>query len=182
MTPRARLALLLALVAAPVASWPQPALEYEVKAVLLERFARFVEWPAGALGAASEPFVISVLGEDPFDGLLEKAYAQRQIRGRPVVIRHPRSVAEIGRCHILFLPSRTPRAVVEGVARLRGMPILLVAEGAGAGEAGAHLSFYRDGDNVRFDANADALREAGFSVSYLLLQSARPPPGREGGR
>jgi hypothetical protein len=180
MAPRARLALMLALLAAPGAVWPQPTPEYAVKAVFLERFARFVEWPAGALGAEAEPFVIAVLGEDPFEGLLEQAYAQRRIRDRAVVVRHPRSVAELGRCHLLFVSSRSPRLLADALAYARNRPTLLVSEAPGAIEVGVHLNFYRDGENVRFEANAEALRSAGFAASYLLLQSARP--AREEGR
>ena len=40
--------------------------EYTVKAVFLYSFGRFVEWPEGAMGKASDPLVIGIAGENPF--------------------------------------------------------------------------------------------------------------------
>jgi hypothetical protein len=181
---RLRAAVIPILLAAllPRAAGSAPPLEHGVKAVFLERFARFVEWPAGTFGEPGAPFRIEVVGEDPFEGLLEKAYAQRQIRDRPVAIRHVRTPAEIGPCHLLFVSGRNPALVAEVVARLRGRPILLVGETPGAAAAGLHLNFYQEGERVRFEVNPDALRASGLSMSYLLLQVARSVTPREGER
>ena len=40
--------------------------EYQVKAVFVYNFTRFVEWPSQTFTAPDEPFVIGVLGSDPF--------------------------------------------------------------------------------------------------------------------
>src|SRR5216117_3696610 len=50
-----------------------PVPEYQVKAVWLLNFARFVEWPATAFTRAHGPLVVGVLGKDPFGKDLEKA-------------------------------------------------------------------------------------------------------------
>jgi hypothetical protein len=39
--------------------------EYQVKAVFVYNFSRFVEWPPQSFTAPDEPFVIGVLGSDP---------------------------------------------------------------------------------------------------------------------
>jgi hypothetical protein len=40
--------------------------EYQVKAVFVYNFSRFVEWPPQSFTAPNEPFVIGILGSDPF--------------------------------------------------------------------------------------------------------------------
>ena len=46
--------------------------EYKIKGVLLEKFVDFIDWPDGSdISDKSKPFVISVIGENPF--IIEKA-------------------------------------------------------------------------------------------------------------
>jgi hypothetical protein len=176
------LGVLAAPVPAPATSASERVLEYRVKAVFLERFARFVEWPAGAFGDKSTPFQIVVLGDDPFQGLLETAYATREIQGRPVSIRHVRRVQELGPCHLLFVSASAAGQLDELVHRLQGKPILIVGDTPGYGESGVHVNFFVADGSVRFEINPAALRSAGLSVSYLLLQVARLVGPTEEGR
>jgi hypothetical protein len=174
---------LLGVLASPSMAGGSPrAVEYGVKAVFLERFARFVEWPPEALGEPGTPFRITVLGDDPFDGLLEQAYASRQVRGRPVEIRHAARPSELGPCHLLFISGSMARHLDEVLVRLRGLPVLLVGDTEGFGEAGIHLNFFLEADKVRFELNTGALRQTGLGVSYLLQQVARPVETRGGSR
>ncbi len=47
--------------------WPAAApSEYQVKAVFLFNFGQFVEWPKDAFDTPQAPFVIGILGDDPF--------------------------------------------------------------------------------------------------------------------
>src|SRR4051812_38643992 len=43
--------------------------EYDVKAAYLFKFTKFVEWPASAYASNDAPFVIGIVGRDPFGGL-----------------------------------------------------------------------------------------------------------------
>jgi len=77
------LTLVLAGLLEPVEA-PRPT-EYEVKAAFLYNFAKFVKWPdERRLGAT---FVIAVLGEDPFGGVLDKMLALKTILDRKVEVR-----------------------------------------------------------------------------------------------
>ena len=59
--------LLTPALGAPVAS------EYQVKAVFLYNFSRFVEWPREAFASENAPFVVGIFGHDPFGRELEEA-------------------------------------------------------------------------------------------------------------
>src|SRR4028119_890287 len=44
---------------------PAPS-EYQVKAAFLYNFGRFVSWPSGSFAQSNSPFIIGVVGQDPF--------------------------------------------------------------------------------------------------------------------
>ncbi|MCD4695436.1 MAG: YfiR family protein, partial [Bacteroidales bacterium] len=59
--------------------------EYTIKAVFMERFTRFTEWPAeSAINDTTKPFVISVIGKNPFGNLLEETYSSQKILNKNV--------------------------------------------------------------------------------------------------
>ena len=53
----------------------QVADQYQVKAAFLYNFAKFVEWPPRSYKNPSAPFVIGVLGKNPFGNALVEAVA-----------------------------------------------------------------------------------------------------------
>src|ERR1700722_7874519 len=77
--------------------------EYQVEAVFLLHFTQFVEWPAQAAGDAHSPFVIGVLGRDPFGSALDEAIRGETVNGRPLVVKRFAAAADLGPCQILFI-------------------------------------------------------------------------------
>src|ERR1700759_1114839 len=53
--------------------------ESQVEAGVVYNFSRFVEWPPQAFQSPGEPFVIGILGNDPFDGRLDEAVHGEQV-------------------------------------------------------------------------------------------------------
>src|SRR5580698_5307341 len=58
---------------------PTPATEYQVKALFLFNFAKYVEWPAAVFTNATAPITIGVLGTDPFGDSLQHAVAGKTV-------------------------------------------------------------------------------------------------------
>lgn len=161
-----------------------PRQPYEVKAALLQKLAQFVEWPAATQGAAGQPFVIGILGRDPFEGWLEKVLGSKTVNGRPIEFRRYSGVEEAlqGPCHLLFIAaSEKPRLDTE-LEHLRTAPILTVGDTEEFGEKGVMVNLFNSGENVRFEIHAGRIAEAGLRVSSKLLAVAakvrgRPKPG-----
>ena len=78
-------------------SAPQTPTEYQVKAAFLYNFAKFVEWPA-APNEQKDPLAICVLGQDPFDGALERVTQGKAINDRRIVIRRTNDIAIARSC------------------------------------------------------------------------------------
>jgi hypothetical protein len=146
--------------------------EYQVKAVFLFNFAHFVEWPPQSFEDSDAPFVIGVLGTDPFGAALEGAVRGETQNGRPFVIERYRSVKEIRRCQILFI-SRSETAHIEEIgAALAGRSILTVSDAEDSAQRGVMIRFVAENNRIRLRINADAAKAAGLSISSKLLRPA----------
>src|SRR5271170_4167375 len=66
--------------------------EYQLKAAFLFHFAQFVEWPSVDSTNADDPFVIGVLGENPFGGALDEIVKGETIANHKIVVQYSRSV------------------------------------------------------------------------------------------
>jgi hypothetical protein len=146
--------------------------EYQVKAVFLFNFAQFVEWPAQSFEDAAAPFVIGVLGTDPFGSALEGAVRGESINGRSIVIERYRSVTEIRHCQILFISRSEAAHTGEIGAALAGHSILTVSDIDDAAQRGVMIRFVAENSRIRLRINADAAKAAGLSISSKLLRPA----------
>lgn len=159
-----RLALLLLLLAAPLAAQDVP-FEYQVKATYLYNFVKFIDWP----GQPTGPLVICVAGRNPFGTVLDDLLVNESINGRPVrarVILEP----EAG-CHVVFVPSGAAGSAY--LRASRGAPILTVGEESDFIERGGMISLYRDNENIRFSINPAAAERVKLRISSRLLALAR---------
>src|ERR1700733_11037700 len=95
--------LLFALLLAAAGARASAPDEYQVEAVFLLHFTQFVEWPAQAFGDAHTPFVIGVLGRDPFGSALDDAVRGETVNGHPLVVKRFADAADVGPCQILFI-------------------------------------------------------------------------------
>jgi hypothetical protein len=185
----ARYALTLATVLAPATAPSHAAgvgdtVDYDtLKAVYLERFARFVEWPAhAAIGDSAKPFVIAVLGQDGFARQLERIYRQQTILGKPVEVLALQDGQAIPTCHLLFIGTNQREGLLELLARLKRRPVLTVSDSPGFGAAGVHFNLYSADNKLRFEINEPAAKAAGLQIGYQLLSYARSAASGRGPR
>src|SRR6187551_312193 len=107
----ALLGLLLLALGTPAALPAQVSREYDVKAAFLYNFITFTEWPEEAFSTPASPYVIGVLGDDPFGRALDEIVNGERIKGRPLVVRRVDQVGDARRCHILFISNSESRRV-----------------------------------------------------------------------
>ena len=155
--------------------------EYDVKAVFLYNFASFVTWPDSAFPDADAPFVIGVLGHDPFGQVLDEVVAAEKAKNRPLTVRRVSRVDDAAGCHILFVSASESRRVPEILRKQAGKPSLLVGDFPGFAEAGGMVGFRMEGSRLKLDINVEAARAADLVISSKLLRVARVI-GKEGGQ
>jgi hypothetical protein len=170
------LLLLLSLTFGELTAQAQLSREYQLKSVFLFNFAQFTDWPPSAFADANSPMVIGILGNDPFGSALEETVHGETIHGRRLIIEHYRRADEIKTCHILFISQSEARNAEEILKRLKGKPILTVADADSPPTAGAMIRFAVESNKVHFRINVQAAQEAGLTLSSRLLRVANAAP------
>ncbi|HEX2861806.1 MAG TPA: YfiR family protein [Lacunisphaera sp.] len=146
--------------------------EYDLKAAFLYNFITFTEWPADAFHSSESPYVVGVVGEDPFGSALDEIVNGERIKGRPLVVRRFRRLDDLHNCHILFISSSEARRLPDTLRRLRGRPVLTVSDMPGFTAAGGGIGFTST-TKIGLNINPGALRDANLVVSSKLLRLAR---------
>lgn len=145
--------------------------EYQLKAVFLFNFARFVSWPEAAFARPTDPFVIGVVGVDPFGAALDETVRGETIEGHPLEVRRYQT-AGIAECHILFVSSSENPRLEAILDRLANRPILTVSDLENAARRGVMIRFIQENKRIRFRINVDATKRAGLIISSKLLRTA----------
>lgn len=144
--------------------------EYQVKAAYLANFAKFVEWPPGAV-TAGNPIPICVVGQDPFGPVLDAAVSGESVDRHPLVARRIGSMSDVDGCRIVFVSSNEAMAGA-ALAAAERTPILTVSDIPGFLKQGGMIEFVLDANRVRFEINLAAARAAGLNLSSELLRVA----------
>lgn len=148
--------------------------EYTVKAVFLERFTRFVRWPETVqMQDTTKPFVIGVIGENPFGNLLDQIYYHQRIKNKPVQIQYIKNLTEISDCHLLFISQKSHFDIKKIISITENAAILTVGDADDYSQEGVVINFYLENSKIRFEINESALRKSGLYMSHLLLKEAK---------
>jgi hypothetical protein len=160
----------LSTVSAPSSEAATTPTEYEVKAAYLYPFATFVAWPPRG---ERDPFVITILGDDPFGVVIDETLAGKSVDGRRVVVRRIVNPQDLGACQILFISDSERTHLVDILRRLEGVPTLTVGEMERFAERGGAIRFHTEASRVRLEINVAVAARARLKISSELLKLAK---------
>lgn len=153
--------------------WPAAApSEYQVKAVFLFNFGQFVEWPSTAFGTPQAPFVICILGEDPFGSTLDDVVRGESVGAHSLVVRRFRDANDITTCNILFISRAEQHKLGDALSAVRGQSVLTVTDIDGAEKQGAIIVLFNDRNRIRMRINLAAAKASHLVISSKLLRPA----------
>jgi hypothetical protein len=153
--------------------------EYQARAVMLWRFAQFVEWPSSAFPTTNSPLVIGVLGENPFGDALRLAVKGETAHGRPIEVQYFRRAEEATSCHVLYISQSEARHLKEIMAVLNHKSILTVSDIEGfARDHGGIIRFLSEQNRLAFRINIDAAKAANLVIDSRLLRLAEVATSR----
>jgi hypothetical protein len=147
--------------------------EYKVKAAFIYNFAKFTEWPDGHFASDDAPFVIAVVGPDPFNGILDQSVAGKAVGTHPVKVQHFESADNLGNCEILFIPGNDDETEAKIIAKIGDKSVLTVGESDHFDVNGGSIRFFTEDNKMRFEINTDATDAAKLKLSSKLLKLAR---------
>ncbi len=146
--------------------------EYQLKAVFLFNFAQFVEWPELAFAGEKSPLTIGIIGEDPFDGMLDDVVRGEHAGQRPILVRRFKKIEEMGECQILFIGKSESARLESILASLGSRPLLTVSDVDRAARRGTMIRFITDRKKIRLRINLEATKRVGLVVSSKLLRAS----------
>ncbi len=134
-----------------------PGSEYHAKAASLALLPDYVKWPA----PGTSPLTVGILGDDPFGSALDKFNPKRSKR-----------IEELKDCQIIFVSKSEQENLGAILESLAGANVLTVGESEGFAKRGGVIGFVIEGDQVRFEINTGAARQAGLKLDLRLLKLA----------
>jgi hypothetical protein len=148
--------------------------EFTLKAVFLERFTRFIEWPdESQVSNPERPFILGVMGNKDFVELLISIYKDKSIRNKKVSISIVKDLRDISACHLLYIAESQRKHLQEILAVTRNKPILTVSESEGFAQEGVLINFFIKDGRLCFEINELAATNAKLKMSHLLLETAK---------
>jgi hypothetical protein len=164
--------------AALFALWLAPALaaneiaapEYKVKAAFLYNFAKLTEWPSNTFASAQSPFIIGVLGSDPFGKTLDEVVAGRKVHDHPIFLKRFESRRDATNCHLLFVSASERSRNPAILSKLKNQPVLTIGETEGFARQGGVIELVKGEENIRFEINPEAAERSQLKLSSKLLR------------
>jgi len=156
-----------------VKGYSQP-VEYTLKALYIEKFTRFTEWPDSCeINNKETPFIIATLGQTPFKENLENIFSIQHIYNKPVKVIETELPGKAEKFHILFIPN-TKKDSLESIINLVGeKPVLTVGDTPEYGKRGVLINFYTENDKLKFEINETALQKSPLEFNFHLLNMAK---------
>jgi len=157
------------------AQFARPEVEYKLKAAFVAQFVRYVQWPEERFQSKHSPFVVGVLGADPFgSGLTRYLNQVKEYQGHPIEVRHFENARGAGVCHLLFVAGKQRKDLPEVLTQLRGKGVLAIGEDPRFAQRGGVVNFYwRDPSHIAFEINVDAAKRRKLTIRSQLLKLAK---------
>jgi hypothetical protein len=154
--------------------------EYRVKAVFLFNFAQFVDWPPDAFTDPGQPFVIGVLGKDPFGADLDAVVHGETVAHRPLVVERYDTIADLHNCHILYIARSEIGHLPQILTALEGRSILTVSDADGDIQTGVMIRLVNRSNRVGLRIDVGAAKAGHLTISSKLLRPAEIVGSPEG--
>lgn len=142
--------------------------EYDIKAMFLYNFLKYVEWPDAP---QDNVYRVGVIGNSGITQSLERLAASKRGDARKIeIVRMLPGTAQA--CHILFVPNSSSIDLQELSRRFQGQGVLVVTEYHRAPEKGAGINLVNIDSKVRFEIYIAAIKQSGLKVSSQLSNLA----------
>ena len=166
-----------AALAQPIGAQTSSFTPYQHKALYLYQFAKYTEWPKEILGDGNEPFVLGILGKDPFGRNIDIIQG-KPIKGRKLTVKYFTRVQEVAGCHLLFISSSEAEQLPQILKALEKSSILTIAEVEGFVQQSGMINLVAEqkstsSQTVSFEINRAAAEKANLKLDTQLLKLAK---------
>lgn len=146
--------------------------EYKIKAVLIYRFTKFIEWTPESFSDNQDPLILSIIGNDPFSKSIDALHG-KNVKGRKLLVKRITGIEDIDKSHILFIAQSEKERLTEILQTTRELCVLTIGDMEGFSNQGGIINFFMVENTVRFEINVAAAQEAGLEIRPSLLNLAK---------
>jgi hypothetical protein len=146
--------------------------EYQVKALFLLNFTKYVDWPPHTFARSDTPITIGIFGDSKLGEALKNIGAARTTSNRAIVIRQIENMEDASQCQVLFISHAAAARAPAMLDKTSGLPILTVGEDPAFAQNGGIINFVLRDGNVRLEIDLVGARKAGLTLSSRLLAVA----------
>jgi len=142
---------------------------HQLYAVFVVNIAKYSFWPDND----AKDFKIAVFGRSKVFDELTKATANKDIRGKKIVVTQTDDAQSIGDVQIIYLSDGKSSQLAELQKSLAGKSVMVIAEREGLFKKGASFSFVvLDNNTLRFDINKKESESRHIKISQNLSSLA----------
>jgi hypothetical protein len=146
--------------------------EDAVKTAFLYNFAKFVDWPAESFKSEASPFVLGILGADPFGSTLE-TLKDKTVKGRKLIIRKLSRLENFEDCQALFISGSEKGNLRTILALLKNHTILTVSDIDRFAQQGGMIGLIKIEGKISFEVNIETVQHSRLKFSSQLLKLAK---------
>jgi hypothetical protein len=151
--------------------------EHQVKARYLNSFIKFIQWPNEVLPTRNTPIRLCIIGDNPFDrvleGLIAKYNEQRDTQTHPQEVVYLKRLDDPSTCQLLYISHSEESYLKQILSAVENKPILTVSSlNFFVAKGGGMIQFYKRGNKIRFYINPQALRTANLKADANMLRVA----------
>lgn len=142
-----------------------------IKAAIVYKLAKFVEWPDASFAGPDSPLRLCLLGDTQLATALRAAEG-RAVRGHPVAVGQLEDPSGVDDCHVVYVARDQQAQLGRLLTRFNGHPVLSVSEIDDFAHHGGVIGLVRRGKRLGFQVNLRNAQRAGLTVSAPLLELA----------
>jgi hypothetical protein len=161
--------LIVAFMAVGTGSFSQDKPMYEIYAMMVYNFTKYVQWPDHD---KSGEFVIAVIGNTDMFNTLSTWYGGKPKGTKTYIIKKFNSAADLTECHLLFIDKSKSSEFAAANEKVKGKGTLVITDKNGLGEKGSCINFKTVDSKLKFELNQHAVEASNLKVSGALSAMA----------
>lgn len=148
-------------------------LEYQVKAVFLYQFVKYVKWPVPDSPKTGTPLTVGIFHESSIIPYLKETVKKPANNNRSFSVRQMESLEQLITCKVVFFDKAYRKQWEDLLDTVADKPVLTISDSDGFAEKGGIIQFVTVGGRIKFIINNSAAKKAGLAISAKLLNLAQ---------
>jgi len=151
--------------------------EGQIKSAYVLNFTKFIEWPAGVIGADGH-VTLCVVGSDVLDGALLSLDGRKAGNRQLHVVQYANADANLNACHVVFIGESERHRFASIVKALGDSPALTISDIDNFAEKGGCIGLLYRENKIIFEVNLASAQKSRFRFPSQLLNLAASVFGR----